>query len=240
MKPRNREINIFNLSMLDVIAGALGAFLILFLVLAPHYGMTSTSTGDGNTDAQERKRVIGMSYVAGWERRHVDVDLWVQLEDGNWRGPKGKLLFDRIKPVYETADEPGTRQDTTWWEHYRRIDSVDGIYLFAYAAGASATTAAPGKDEPRRAPGDTRTPVAGVEVRGTLVVEHSAENRGYYTIAPVRFEQPREVRIAALMRVSGGAVEIREFGDAWTGGELPPRVAKALAEFRARQSAPTK
>ena len=37
MKPRNREINIFNLSMLDVICGALGAFLILFLIAAPYY-----------------------------------------------------------------------------------------------------------------------------------------------------------------------------------------------------------
>lgn len=37
MKPRNREINIFNLSMLDVISGALGAFLIIMIVLFPYY-----------------------------------------------------------------------------------------------------------------------------------------------------------------------------------------------------------
>lgn len=37
MKPRNREINIFNLSMLDVISGALGAFLIIMVVLFPYY-----------------------------------------------------------------------------------------------------------------------------------------------------------------------------------------------------------
>ena len=29
MKPRNREINIFNLPMLDVISGAMAAFLII-------------------------------------------------------------------------------------------------------------------------------------------------------------------------------------------------------------------
>lgn len=37
MKRRNREINIFNLSMLDVISGAMGAFLIIMVVLLPYY-----------------------------------------------------------------------------------------------------------------------------------------------------------------------------------------------------------
>lgn len=37
MKRRNREINIFNLSMLDVICGAMGAFLIIMVILLPYY-----------------------------------------------------------------------------------------------------------------------------------------------------------------------------------------------------------
>jgi hypothetical protein len=37
MKPRNREINIFNMSLLDVLCGALGAFCFLMLVLFPFY-----------------------------------------------------------------------------------------------------------------------------------------------------------------------------------------------------------
>lgn len=37
MKRRNREINIFNLSMLDVISGAMGAFLIIMVILLPYY-----------------------------------------------------------------------------------------------------------------------------------------------------------------------------------------------------------
>jgi hypothetical protein len=37
MKPRNREINIFNMSLLDVLCGALGAFCFLMLVLFPYY-----------------------------------------------------------------------------------------------------------------------------------------------------------------------------------------------------------
>lgn len=37
MKPRNREINIFNMSLLDILCGALGAFCFLMLVLFPFY-----------------------------------------------------------------------------------------------------------------------------------------------------------------------------------------------------------
>jgi cell division protein FtsB len=37
MRRRNREITIFNLSMLDVICGALGAFLFLVAILVPYY-----------------------------------------------------------------------------------------------------------------------------------------------------------------------------------------------------------
>ena len=37
MKPRNREINIFNMSMLDVLSCALGAFLVIMIVLFPYY-----------------------------------------------------------------------------------------------------------------------------------------------------------------------------------------------------------
>lgn len=37
MKRRSREINVFNLSMLDVILGAMAAFLIIMVVLLPYY-----------------------------------------------------------------------------------------------------------------------------------------------------------------------------------------------------------
>jgi len=37
MRRRNREITIFNLSMLDVISGAMAAFLIIMVVLMPYY-----------------------------------------------------------------------------------------------------------------------------------------------------------------------------------------------------------
>ena len=37
MKPRNREVSIFNMSVLDLLTGALGAFCFLTLALFPYY-----------------------------------------------------------------------------------------------------------------------------------------------------------------------------------------------------------
>jgi hypothetical protein len=37
VKRLNREISVFNMSMLDVITGALGAFLMIMIILFPHY-----------------------------------------------------------------------------------------------------------------------------------------------------------------------------------------------------------
>src|SRR3981081_391326 len=37
MRARRREINIFNMSLLDILCGALGAFCFMMLVLLPYY-----------------------------------------------------------------------------------------------------------------------------------------------------------------------------------------------------------
>lgn len=59
MKPRNREINIFNISMLDVISGGMGAFLLVMFVLLPYYGKEYTREEmerlQGHVDAAQRE-----------------------------------------------------------------------------------------------------------------------------------------------------------------------------------------
>lgn len=44
MKLRNREINIFSISMLDMISGAMGAFLIIMIILARYYSSDPTAS----------------------------------------------------------------------------------------------------------------------------------------------------------------------------------------------------
>ncbi|HKV53284.1 MAG TPA: hypothetical protein VJN94_01465 [Candidatus Binataceae bacterium] len=46
MKPRNREINIFNMSMLDILTGALGAFCFMTLALMPTYAKARSQKVD--------------------------------------------------------------------------------------------------------------------------------------------------------------------------------------------------
>ncbi len=61
MRPRNREINIFNLSMLDVICGSLGTFILLMIILLPYYKKDNIDcqqeikNADRRTQETERK-----------------------------------------------------------------------------------------------------------------------------------------------------------------------------------------
>ncbi|HUA34228.1 MAG TPA: hypothetical protein VMA09_11525 [Candidatus Binataceae bacterium] len=57
MKPRNREVSIFNMSVLDLLTGALGAFCFLTLALFPYYfKATGASAGISSTDANQAKK----------------------------------------------------------------------------------------------------------------------------------------------------------------------------------------
>jgi uncharacterized membrane protein len=58
MKPRNREINIFNMSLLDVLCGALGAFCFLMLALFPYYAKNAGSTTQNPQDTQKLKQEL--------------------------------------------------------------------------------------------------------------------------------------------------------------------------------------
>jgi hypothetical protein len=54
VKPRNREVNIFNMSVLDLLTGALGAFCFLTLALFPYYFKASgASAGINAADAKQ-------------------------------------------------------------------------------------------------------------------------------------------------------------------------------------------
>ena len=52
MKARSREINVFSLSLMDVISGAMGAFLIIMVLLAQFYEF-DPETGEKVDDLRE-------------------------------------------------------------------------------------------------------------------------------------------------------------------------------------------
>ena len=53
MKSRNREVKIFNMSLLDILCGALGAFCFLMLALFPYY-----NSGSGDAESQRLQREL--------------------------------------------------------------------------------------------------------------------------------------------------------------------------------------
>jgi hypothetical protein len=53
VKARNREVNIFNMSLLDILCGALGAFCFLMLVLFPYWRPAGASAKDVEQQYQE-------------------------------------------------------------------------------------------------------------------------------------------------------------------------------------------
>ena len=54
MLRRNRDINIFSLSMLDVFCGALGAFLIVMIILLPYYKKESIDFAQENQELEQQ------------------------------------------------------------------------------------------------------------------------------------------------------------------------------------------
>lgn len=92
MKPRNREINIFNLSMLDVISGALGAVLIVLVMLFPYFGKDRTETEyqelqdkveELEKDAKAGRIRNPFVVITEWRTLRHDVDMF--LDDGSPR-----------------------------------------------------------------------------------------------------------------------------------------------------------
>jgi hypothetical protein len=105
MRRRNREVNIFNMSLLDILCGALGAFCFMMLALFPSY-LTAQAGGGGEDErvkqaeqradeaerkadeaekkADQAKKDQSLVYFnIRWDNAD-DVDLWV-------KGPTGAI-----------------------------------------------------------------------------------------------------------------------------------------------------
>jgi hypothetical protein len=58
MRARNREVNIFNMSLLDILCGALGAFCFLMLVLFPYWKPAGKRAEDFEKEYQQSAREL--------------------------------------------------------------------------------------------------------------------------------------------------------------------------------------
>lgn len=108
---RNREVTIFSMSALDVIFGALGAFMIIMVALFPLQGEL----------AEQQRYHRQVLVIAQWQKEGADVDLWLETPSGEFLGPKPATMAPAA--VFQTRDAVGPGQEST-----SQVGSADGVY----------------------------------------------------------------------------------------------------------------
>jgi hypothetical protein len=164
MKSRSREVNIFNMSLLDILCGALGAFCFLMLSLFPDHakvknleqqlaGATQGAAGDAEGRAKEAERRADEAEKAEEKARAEqslvffqvawngpsDVDLILQTPNGKYLAAKpGGLRPDQV--VGKVADvTKGPGKEITWMSDVAYPKNRYRLFARVHAAnGASA------------------------------------------------------------------------------------------------------
>jgi hypothetical protein len=142
MRRQNREVNIFNMSLLDILCGALGAFCFLMLALLPDHAKAKQlqeqvdrmkaadgpSAEQARQEAEEarkradeaekkaRKNRLEQSlayFQVAWDGPQ-DIDIWLKMPDKKWVVPKkGAVPKDQL--YSETADATkGPAKEQAW------------------------------------------------------------------------------------------------------------------------------
>lgn len=151
MKPRNREVNIFNMSVLDLLTGALGAFCFLTLALFPYYFKARNASAAGSRPATAN---------SGLEAQNESLRAQIVAEKaaGNQMPPFALLTIASVNEqnvgcasfVLKSAIQPPGAPPVGYrFRDPQPNGQALGIYLFAMSTGpyhfvASATTSAPG------------------------------------------------------------------------------------------------
>lgn len=79
MKSRNREVNIFNMSLLDILCGALGAFCFMMLALFPYYTRKGGSVSVEQVQDLQRKLAEATQMAAANDRSGLVKSLQEQI-----------------------------------------------------------------------------------------------------------------------------------------------------------------
>jgi hypothetical protein len=138
MKPRNREVNIFNMSVLDLLTGALGAFCFLTLALFPYYFKAQNASAAGSSAGAAN---------AGLKAKNESLKAQIAAEKaaGNQMPPFALLSLNSINAqnsascatlVLKSATQPPGAPPVGYRLTSAQPDgSAYGIYLFAIRTG---------------------------------------------------------------------------------------------------------
>lgn len=97
MKARNREVNIFNMSLLDILCGALGAFCFMMLGLFPFY---TPSGPRGQAQADETKKLSQET-----ERMQEEIEKMIENADSEQMAQMLQQQNELLQQLQSQLDE---------------------------------------------------------------------------------------------------------------------------------------
>ena len=124
MRARNREVNIFNMSLLDILTGMLGAFLFLMLGLVPYYTRAKNTPNPNQTPHVDTL----LNVVGQWNTRG-NMSIYLYDADTGWSGKntKNPALPRGIKI------DNGACNGDTGWGNAANYAHADRRYLVVYS-----------------------------------------------------------------------------------------------------------
>lgn len=124
MRGRSREVNIFNMSLLDILTGMLGAFLFLMLGLVPYYTKAKNSNSNGGGGGPQTPPVDMTLNIISRTDTTSKADFFLHGPDG-WHGSNKKSvpLSSRAKILN------GACPNTDSWQMSSAYVSAGNRYL---------------------------------------------------------------------------------------------------------------
>ena len=128
MKPRTREINIFNLSMLDVISGAMAAFLILVVVLLPFYKKEHIDYQAINNELRQAlARAEARAQAAEAQAETARADAEAAAEQVRQARADAETAQKHLREVQEASENAAERVRVAEAEARRERERADGL-----------------------------------------------------------------------------------------------------------------
>ena len=211
MRAKNREINIFNIALLDVLTGALGAFLFLMLSLFPYYrppGETGGLPGDSRQESEDlrkqldekqaeldlkdkeleeaKKGIVNLLVLSEWTTLGQDIDVYVRTPSGSWTGPKDvQSPALSITAINQTKEDPKAARATE--------NNVSSNWFYDFEKGRYTILA---RIYDRK--GIATDPV----VNGWFLGQFSYGSLTYSTISPIVLRQEKKFYVWAVIDVT--------------------------------------
>jgi hypothetical protein len=127
MRARNREVNIFNMSLLDILTGMLGAFLFLMLGLVPYYTRAKNSSPQSNPNTTPHVDTL-LNVIGQWNSG-ATMNIYLYDPSSGWSGSNNKHA-----PLPRgTKVDNGACGGDVGWQNASDFAQENGRYLVTYS-----------------------------------------------------------------------------------------------------------